>query len=98
MSRMEVFSAIKRMKLDLSTASICAKCHSPVFSQRHHRGCEKMWLRHFIRRKDTAQYKAFESRYYEFREEDIVRLCDKCHKQIHRIYYRIIGRWATKHG
>lgn len=86
------------MKIDLSQAACCAKCGSSNFIQRHHKGCEKLWLRHFAHKSSQLWYQRHKARYWEFREEDIVRLCDKCHKQIHKIYYRIIGRWATKHG
>lgn len=86
------------MKVDLSKASTCAKCGSPQGLQRHHKGCEKMFTRHFASRKGTKTYDAFVERYWGFKECDVVRLCGSCHKKIHRIYFRIIGRWATKHG
>lgn len=84
--------------LDLDKSPVCAKCGSSQSLQRHHKGCEKMWLRHFKHKSRTKKFQEHESRYWEFRPEDVVKLCDECHLKIHRIYLRIINRWCSKHG
>jgi hypothetical protein len=87
------------MNIDLSKAkSSCAKCGKHYGLQRHHKGCEKMWLRHFAYRKGSKTFDEFEKRYWAFLPHDVVLLCDECHLKIHAIYFRIICRWATKHG
>lgn len=66
--------------------------------QRHHKGCELMWVRHFRHRKRTKKWRAFRERYFLFLPEDCADLCPRHHKQIHEKYYLIIGAWALRLG
>lgn len=66
---------------------LCTKCgKGGRIIQRHHMGCEFMF--------SQILPAFYEKRYYEFREEDIVRICKRCHKAIHRIYTRRLGTWG----
>lgn len=49
---------------------------------RHHKGHEYLFA--------TLDEETYARRYIEFRSEDIVYLCKKCHKSIHRLYQKII--------
>ncbi len=51
-----------------------------------------MWLYWFKHLKGEPYYDRFYSRYYAFREEDIVRICRPCHKAIHRRYIKVIRK------
>lgn len=87
------------MKIDLSAANACCtKCKRAVPLARHHTGCEAMWLRHFKAKRRTKRYQEFEARYNRFEEQDIVRLCHKCHQTIHNLYFVAIGHFARASG
>lgn len=73
---------------DLSTIQIptiknCQKKNCKRKSDhRHHKGHEYLFA--------TLDEETYAKRYIEFRAEDIVYLCKKCHKSIHRLYQKII--------
>lgn len=80
-------------QFDLSSVhagQTCAKCDRLGRIERHHKGCERMWLRHFIRKKASKRYKEFKARYDEFHPHDCVPLCHDCHEAIHQVYILII--------
>lgn len=86
----------RRMRPIILTNVPPAKCTNPACQRppidRHHMGCEGMWIRHFRRRARYQRYRDFCDRYYEFRPEDCAWLCRECHRTIHRIYFTIIAR------
>lgn len=45
-----------------------------------------------------TKYRSFVDRYYEFREEDIVDVCESHHAEIHEIYDKIIQRDLRRTG
>lgn len=63
-----------------------------------------MWLVHFRKHRKhrsavvRARYYAFEARYYEFRREDCVELCEDHHTKVHAFYIEIIRVRAAKRG
>lgn len=57
-----------------------------------------MWIRHFRAKKRTARWKAFRDRYYKYHPEDCVDLCKAHHREIHSIYWEIIGAHARRLG
>lgn len=76
----------------------CAKCHAPA-SDRHHKGCEHMWVEQWkVRRAGEHRYQRFVERYWEFRREDWIPLCRPCHHEIHVLYFLTIGKVAQRLG
>jgi hypothetical protein len=61
-------------------------------------GCERMWLRHFWKRRRTAKYRKFKVRYLEFLRSDCVPLCSWHHEEIHHLYMPTIAAFAQLHG
>lgn len=85
------------MKLTLrgiSTNRRDGQCRKPncqnTVTSRHHRGCERMWLRHFAHRRRTKRYRDFRARYHEFHRDDCVELCAAHHTEIHQLYLTLI--------
>jgi ssDNA-binding Zn-finger/Zn-ribbon topoisomerase 1 len=74
--------------IDLTKVKIKVKCEKCGKQRkkmhRHHKGHEFLFAS--LRPDDYAR------RYVEFRKEDIVILCDKCHKDIHFLYESTIRR------
>lgn len=83
------------MKIDylsrVSTECAVPGCHREEL-QRHHRGCERMFVRHFSARAGSARYEEFSARYESFHYDDITVLCSLHHKQVHREYLYTISR------
>jgi len=66
---------------------------------RHHRANERFFLRQAQpQHGGKAWYKAMQARYDEFREDDIVLLCDWHHEEVHQLYYKRLDRWLSRHG
>jgi hypothetical protein len=61
-------------------------------------GCEHMWLVQFKTRSASQIYQDFKNRYYAFQADDLVLLCRKCHKRIHRLYLPIIRQLIEEAG
>ena len=61
----------------------CGKCSSTWKVTRHHKGHE-----FYLAVVDEATYAA---RYIQFRPEDIVPLCGRCHDKVHRLYMPIMS-------
>jgi hypothetical protein len=75
------------------TKTRCEKyrCRTSDFVlHRHHTGSEHMWLLFWQHRIDQPRFVDFARRYYEYRDEDVVRVCSSHHREIHEIY-RVIG-------
>lgn len=73
----------------------CAKpgCNSPSGRslERHHKRHQAMWLGIWAsRRHGETKWNQFVDRYWQFHEEDIVKLCDHHHAEIHLIYDKLI--------
>jgi len=49
-----------------------------------------MWLNAWAHRSGQERWEEFRRRYYEFRPEDVVRICRNHHAEIHSIYDKII--------
>src|SRR6266516_541412 len=66
----------------------CAKCGKNTrVLNRHHKGHEYLFA--------CLLPEFYLERYKEFREEDIVRICQRpCHKNIHNIFRRRLGKWG----
>lgn len=79
-------------KFDLST--IALKCAKPNCLngklQRHHKGSQHMWLRHFADRHRTKKFREFKARYWMFHKEDVTIICAGHHEEIHRRYEAVI--------
>lgn len=80
---------------DITEARLCClKCGKLKSKMsRHHTGND------FFFAQMMPQH--FAARYIEFRKEDTAKLCDKCHKNAHRIYKPLLDElWAelNKHG
>ena len=75
-------------------------CRSGSYKiSRHHKGHQFMFVSSFVRtRYGDPRYKDFVEKYYQFRLEDIVDICDHHHMEIHVIYDRIIQRDMIKTG
>ena len=87
------------MKFILTSVTIRQICHACDYvgrTERHHMGCERMWLRHFAKRCRSKRYKAFKARYESFHPQDIRPLCETCHIKIHRVYLRVIRVWMER--
>ncbi len=67
-----------------------------TYTHRHHKACETMWLRAFVRLAKTKRFKAFVKRYKEFRSEDVLELCDRHHEEIHHLYGAVITKHIRK--
>jgi hypothetical protein len=66
-------------------------CRRSGTLHRHHRRHEAMWFGIWAsRRANDEQYQSLVNRYHEFREEDIVWLCEEHHAEIHHIYDQLI--------
>jgi hypothetical protein len=81
------------MKINVSTIRIsqaCLACDTTQGIQRHHLGCERMWLRHFGAQSRKKRFKDFKARYESFHKDDVRPLCEICHERIHKVYLRII--------
>lgn len=65
----------------------CAKCRSVWKVTRHHKGHE-FYLA-------VIDEETYAERYIQFRPEDIVPLCGRCHEKVHRLYASIMQelRW-----
>lgn len=86
------------MELDVSKVhpSQCAKPNCTRHTlHRHHTGSEGMWLKHFGWRKGQVRFDKFKKRYYSFRVQDTIRICDWHHEEIHDIYFSIITEVKT---
>lgn len=81
------------MRVSLASVPRCTKpnCGHRAPLNRHHKAHEALWLGAWAHRSQEAQWKAFVKRYYEYREEDIVRICLPHHAEIHAIYDEIIA-------
>jgi hypothetical protein len=88
-------------KLDLARAKLrksCAKCGKlRKRMHRHHKGHEYLFA--------CLNEGAYAARYIEFNSEDVVVLCGRCHKAIHRRYNYIIEQlklavvnWKAEYG
>lgn len=67
--------------LDVTSVKIrcCAYCgDAQAYITRHHKGHEYLWARLLPKR--------YARRYIEFRERDVVELCNKHHLKIHKLY------------
>lgn len=66
----------------------CEKCKKNKAIHRHHKGHE------FI----LACYDEvnWAKRYLEFRVEDIIWLCEKCHKNCHKVYDKFVEQFYTE--
>ena len=88
------------MKLESSKRK--GQCSKPGclgrFTARHHKGSERMWLRHFAHKHRTSRFKIFSERYESFHPDDCVEICDEHHEEIHSIYIGIIRVWAQNNG
>ena len=93
-------------RVDLS--SVYTKCvvrgctsHNSVYPlvQRHHRGCEKLFVRHFAHKEGTERYDSFKLRYEAFDPRDVVPLCGGHHRVVHEIVYApVLRRYFRKVG
>lgn len=66
--------------------------------QRHHRGCEAMWLKHFLPQRTTKRYREFRERYYSFHKRDCIPICSWHHEEIHQLYLPIINEHIEQRG
>ena len=57
-----------------------------------------MWLRHFLRKRRQKTFRQFKKRYYEFRNEDCVDICEQHHTEIHTLYFARISRVVRLRG
>jgi hypothetical protein len=74
------------LRFDLTTVDTfrkCVKCGGRKKLTRHHKGHEYVFA--------TIAPDTYAKRYIEFRQEDIVLLCLKCHEKIHKKYNPVIG-------
>jgi hypothetical protein len=75
----------------VSTRCAKLKCRTRDFVlHRHHKGHQYMFVKVFAWRVGTPQYDAFVRRYFEYRDEDCVRICASHHREIHEKYDAII--------
>lgn len=74
-------------QIKLRVARTCAKCGTTFgHIHRHHKGHEYLWAR--------LLPKCYAHRYVEFRDEDTVDLCNRCHLKIHKLYeIRLYPLW-----
>lgn len=73
------------------------KCRTKDFVlHRHHMGHEHMFVSQFVHRFSEKRYVEFVKRYYEYREEDTVKICSCHHREIHEIYDEIIAAYCRK--
>src|SRR5674476_1565743 len=83
-----------------TSAATCARkgCISgdPI-RDRHHKGCQGMWVRHFAHHAGK-RYRNFVERYESYHENDVVRICRTCHGEIHRLLITTIRRRCIKLG
>lgn len=86
--------------LPLSRVGGCRKpsCTHRAPINRHHRAHEALWLTSWAHRHKEPKFQEFVRRYYEFREEDIVRICMPHHAEIHSIYERIVEEDRLRTG
>lgn len=82
-----------RVSLANVTSGGCRKpnCGHRAPLNRHHKAHEALWLGAWAHRGSEPKWKAFVKRYYEYREEDTVRICLPHHAEIHSIYDAIIA-------
>lgn len=55
-----------------------------------------MFVNQWLWRFGQDRYTAFVRRYYEFREEDVVHICSKHHREIHELYDPIIVKHCKR--
>lgn len=55
-----------------------------------------MWLRHFAHKRRRPRFKRFRLRYYEFRQEDVVEICNWHHEEAHVIYLSHINAMISE--
>lgn len=83
--------------MKLETSKRKGQCSKPGclnrYTARHHKGSERMWLRHFGHKRRTARFKTFVERYESFLPSDCVEICNEHHEEIHSIYIGIIQVW-----
>lgn len=89
-------------KLGMSVAHIqsdrCAKKNCTRRAvHRHHRAHEWMWVK-ILERIKSPRFKSFRDRYFEFRKEDVVNICEEHHKEIHFLYNVLIQCHKSKCG
>ena len=63
-------------------ARTCKKCGSRQTLTRHHKGHEYVFAQ--------VEEIAYAERYIQFRDDDVVVLCERCHLKIHRLYKWIL--------
>jgi hypothetical protein len=85
---------------NLAKITLCAKpnCSTGnVVLHRHHKGCEAMFVRHLREtRGGQLRYRAFVQRYFMFHPEDVVKICEDHHAEIHKLYMPIIRRYLRR--
>ncbi len=85
---MPKLGAISRVKVKACANAACPdKGISRVRVERHHTGCEKMFVRHLLEAHPNAEWvQALALRYNEFHPDDVVPLCVMCHAEVHQRY------------
>ena len=82
---------------NLARVSFCAKPNCSTGNMvlhRHHKGCEAMFVRHLRdARGGQLRYRAFVERYNLFHPNDVVKICEDHHAEIHKLYLPIIRRF-----
>lgn len=91
------------MKLGISLSDVDAGCSKPECGHRapcnrHHKSHEALWLGAWAHRGVEPKWIAFVERYYEFREEDCVKICLPHHAEIHALYDEIIADDVARTG
>lgn len=84
--------------VDFSTIR-CAKhkCKTRDWvTHRHHLRHQFMFVKAFEWRVKQSRYIAFVERYFEYRDEDTVRVCSSHHREAHEKYDIIIQRWIKR--
>lgn len=89
------------VSLRLAPKMACSKpgCARTRKLQRHHYKHEAMFLGVWsgVRRKER-RWQEFVARYYQFLPQDVVRICDSHHAEIHAIYDQIIAEDLARTG
>lgn len=78
----ELIYGVKHNTFDLISFSLfCAKCGNTP-AQRHHKGNDFFFAK--------ISPDVYAKRYLEFHTDDIVPLCNNCHKKIHMMYEELL--------